>query len=154
MVMAATKCTPMRNVAVDVWHCDSQGVYSGYAGAAVSPNHVTPVNQLTLFRGTQTTDANGRCVFTTIVPGWYTGRAVHINVKAHPTATSQAITQLYFPEDLLATVFAADPYSGHAGAHVPFDQDGLSTAAKGPAPLKLTKSGAGYATSFTLGIAS
>jgi protocatechuate 3,4-dioxygenase beta subunit len=154
VIADATRCVPLPGVAVDIWHCDAMGVYSGYEGAVVNAAHVEPVTTHRFFRGTQVTDANGRCAFTTIVPGWYTGRAVHIHVKAHPTATSQATTQLYFPEDTLAVVFAADPYRQHAGAHVPFDQDSIYLAAKGPAPLTLTKTASGYAASFTMGIAT
>ena len=32
-------------------------------------------------RGFQRTDANGRASFTTVYPGWYQGRAVHIHFK-------------------------------------------------------------------------
>jgi protocatechuate 3,4-dioxygenase beta subunit len=30
-------------------------------------------------RGAQVTDANGKATFTTIYPGWYSGRAVHVH---------------------------------------------------------------------------
>jgi hypothetical protein len=31
-VVSATTCAPLKGVAVDVWHCDAAGVYSGYSG--------------------------------------------------------------------------------------------------------------------------
>ncbi|MEO6468999.1 MAG: hypothetical protein ABIP21_07860 [Acidimicrobiia bacterium] len=111
------------------------------------------MNAQRFFRGTQVTGADGRAKFRTIVPGWYTGRAVHIHVKAHPSATTRATTQVYFSEALLAAVYASEPYSQHSGAHIPYDQDNIYTQAKGPAPLTLVKQGSGYGTTFTMGIA-
>lgn len=29
-VLDATRCSPLRNAAVDLWHCDASGIYSGY----------------------------------------------------------------------------------------------------------------------------
>ena len=155
IVLDANACRPMPNVAVDIWHCDALGEYSGYGpNAQGAPGHLDPVNAQRAFRGTQITDEEGLLAFRTIVPGWYFGRAVHIHVKAHPTATTQATTQAYFTEVLLKSVYAQDPYAAHAGAHIPFDQDNIWSQTKGPRPLTLTRAGAGYRTSFTVGIAN
>lgn len=154
VVADAAQCTPMGDVAVDIWHCDALGEYSGYGEVTMAAAHVEPTNTLTFLRGTQITDADGRCTFTTIVPGWYTGRAVHIHVKVHPTPDTQATTQLYVPEDVLATVFATDPYSQHAGPHIPYDRDALNEGSTPPALLALTPDANGYAASFTVGVAA
>ena len=154
VVVDAKKCAPLSGVALDIWHCDALGEYSGYGpNAQGAPGHVDPVNASRFFRGTQVTGADGRAKFTTIVPGWYSGRAVHIHVKAHPSATTQATTQVYCSEALLTAVYASEPYSQHAGAHIPYDQDSIYTQAKEPAPLTLAKTGSGYGTTFTMGIA-
>ncbi len=72
----------MPNVAVDIWHCDALGEYSGYGpDAQGAPGHLDPVNAQRFFGGTQITDDQGLLAFRTIVPGWYSGRAVHIHVK-------------------------------------------------------------------------
>ena len=71
------------------------------------------------------TDTNGQVRFTTIYPGFYQGRAVHIHVKIHPTKTSQVTTQLYFPDELSRTVFTAAQYSAHRGTFTPNAQDGI-----------------------------
>ena len=63
-------CVPLEGVVVDVWHCDALGDYSGVER-----------NTGNFLRGFQRTDANGRAAFTTIYPGWYQGRAVHIHFK-------------------------------------------------------------------------
>jgi len=31
-IVHATECTPIENAAVDIWHCDARGHYSGYTG--------------------------------------------------------------------------------------------------------------------------
>ena len=59
-VVDASTCRPLRGAAVDVWHCDAAGVYSGVQGNAGS-----------FLRGIQRTDAKGVALFRTIYPGWY-----------------------------------------------------------------------------------
>ncbi len=50
-------------------------------------------------RGRQTTNANGLVSFTSIFPGWYSGRATHIHVHIYNSAgTSLLVTQIAFPE--------------------------------------------------------
>ena len=50
-------------------------------------------------RGRQTTDANGKVNFTSIFPGWYSGRATHIHVHIYnASGTSLLVTQIAFPE--------------------------------------------------------
>src|SRR5256885_4080734 len=67
----ASSCTPLAGALVDIWHCDAAGVYSDVQGSGGQ----------NFLRGYQTTDASGIASFTTIYPGWYPGRAVHIHVK-------------------------------------------------------------------------
>ena len=59
----------MQNVRVNIWHCDKDGLYSGY----------NTETSLTYLRGYQFTDANGEVEFITIFPGLYTGRTCHIH---------------------------------------------------------------------------
>src|SRR5205085_10558214 len=84
-VVDATGCTPIKDAAIDVWHCDAGGVYSGFSQASAGGpggSQSTTDNQ-TFLRGTQVTDASGLAEFQTIYPGWYRGRAVHIHMKVH-----------------------------------------------------------------------
>ena len=77
-------CRPIANVAVDVWHCDAVGVYS------------EGVQGRTFGRGRRVSDADGQVRFTTIWPGWYATRAVHLHVRvATPTPFA---TQLFLPD--------------------------------------------------------
>lgn len=73
-------CTPLKGAKVDVWEANSQGVYSGVQSAGTRDNN--------FLRGNQLTDENGTVQFTTIYPGWYEGRAIHIHVKVRPSQNS------------------------------------------------------------------
>jgi len=52
--------------------------------------------------------------FTTIYPGWYSGRAVHIHVKARifdssGNVTTEATTQLFFDDTTTDSIYSANP---------------------------------------------
>ncbi|MFT4039847.1 MAG: intradiol ring-cleavage dioxygenase [Thermomicrobiales bacterium] len=84
LVADSNTCTPLTNAAVDIWHCDAQGYYSGVdanPGGGASGGAV--VDSETFLRGIQETGEDGVAEFTTIYPGWYTGRTVHIHMKVH-----------------------------------------------------------------------
>jgi protocatechuate 3,4-dioxygenase beta subunit len=99
-VRDAEPCRPIRNAVVDVWHCDAAGSYS-------------PQGE-TYLRGLQVTNRDGIVEFTTIYPGWYPGRTVHIHAKVHLDNRTVLTTQLYFDDKLSARVFLDDPYPGES----------------------------------------
>ena len=105
-------CKPVAGAQVDVWHTDAGGDYSDVAhGAGQSSTQ----GQMFL-RGFQISDANGRATFTTIYPGWYPGRTIHIHVKvrqfnAAGNTTSEFSTQLYFDDAASDAVMALAPYN-------------------------------------------
>ncbi|MHB9860510.1 intradiol ring-cleavage dioxygenase [Streptomyces sp. YIM S03343] len=109
-VIDSETCRPLCDAAVDIWHCDASGVYSGYesqgnGGGGPSPTgsptgtptgappsggpggggggHQDPTDDTRYLRGTWRTDRHGHVTFKTIFPGWYQGRCVHIHVKVH-----------------------------------------------------------------------
>ena len=89
-------CNAFAGAIVDIWHCDKDGNYSEYGGTGMQPTNYTTNHFL---RGRQTTDANGLVSYTSIFPGWYTGRATHIHVHIYnASGTSLLITQIAFPE--------------------------------------------------------
>jgi protocatechuate 3,4-dioxygenase beta subunit len=47
--------------------------------------------------------------FSTIYPGWYPGRTVHVHVMAHAAGRNYT-SQLYFPEAITDAVFTRAPY--------------------------------------------
>ena len=89
-------CNPLVGVIVDIWHCDKDGNYSEYGGSGMQATDYTAQDFL---RGRQTTDSAGLVSFTSIFPGWYTGRATHIHVHIYTTdGTTLVISQIAFPE--------------------------------------------------------
>lgn len=99
-VVDASTCKPIKGAAVDVWHCDAGGVYSGVEG-----------DTGTFLRGIQRTNASGLATFVTLFPGWYQGRTTHIHVKVHLGGTVVHTGQLYFPESIVTAVAKRSPYS-------------------------------------------
>ncbi len=112
--LAGDQCTPFPGAMVDIWHCDANGAYSGAADSR------SDTLDKRFLRGYQFTDANGQVHFTTIYPGWYPGRAVHIHFKIQsPEESGKALeftSQLFFDDAFSAKVFTQPPYAVH-GAH-------------------------------------
>lgn len=104
-------CNVLQGALVDIWHCDKDGNYSEYGGTGMQPADYTAYHFL---RGRQNTDANGKVTYTSIFPGWYTGRATHIHVHIYTaTGSSLLITQIAFPEgsgSAVSTVNAASSF--------------------------------------------
>ena len=120
-VVKASTCAPVAGAAVDIWHCDAGGIYSGYGSASTGGppggggggggGHSTPTDKLTFLRGIQRTDRNGLAVLDTIYPGWYPGRAVHIHVKVHIGGSVVHTGQFFFSDDLTDAVYRRAPYA-------------------------------------------
>lgn len=105
-------CAALAGAIVDVWHCDKDGYYSEYGGTGMQTVDFTSVHFL---RGRQVTDANGLVSFTSIFPGWYSGRATHIHVHIYNAAgTSLLVTQIAFPEGTGSAVAAVNGSGGVA----------------------------------------
>ena len=143
-VIDATKCTPIAGAAIDIWHCDAVGVYSGF-GSGV---------QQTFLRGTQVTDANGIAEFATMVPGFYRGRAVHIHLKVHTGTAVVHTGQLFFDPALLSTVFQTSPYSSNGSTpDTPNSSDSIYQQAGGTSAVVATSaSGSGYSGAITVAV--
>ena len=101
-VVDVNGCAPMAGSAVDVWHCDAAGAYSGIDARTKGQ---------TFMRGTQITDATGAVEFVTVYPGWYPGRTVHVHVKVRDAKTARHTGQLFFPDDITDQVYANAPYA-------------------------------------------
>jgi protocatechuate 3,4-dioxygenase beta subunit len=135
-------CQPLPNAVVDVWHCDGEGLYSGYEEASQGgPGGGSATDDGTYLRGTQVTDANGIVQFTTTYPGWYQGRTVHIHAKAHLSNQEVLTTQFYFDEAVTATVYQQPPYASDTGRDTTNETDGLFLA---DTVLTLSQEGDGY----------
>jgi len=143
--VSGSACTALSGAMVDVWHCDALGVYSDVDSARGQK----------FLRGFQNTDASGSAKFTTIYPGWYQGRAVHIHFKIRPTSSSEFTSQLFFDDALSTQVFAQAPYSQKGTQGITRNAaDGIFQQSQGKLTLNVTKTGDTYAATFDIGLAS
>ena len=143
-------CTPLAGAQVDVWHCDAAGIYSD----ASDPGFNTKGQKF--LRGYQVTDANGKVQFTTIYPGWYQGRAVHIHfkIRTDPGSASgyEFISQWFFDESLTDQVHAQQPYAAKGYRTLKNEGDNIYQQSAGQTLLNVTKNGDGYAATFDIGL--
>ncbi|MFZ3474885.1 intradiol ring-cleavage dioxygenase [Streptomyces sp. 4.24] len=139
VVRASAGCRPVAGAAVDVWHADVSGTYS--------------TGTQTFLRGTQITDAAGRCTFRTIVPGWYRGLAPHIHFKVRPDERTEKTSQFFFPEELLLRVYALQPYARRPAPAHPNTRDSRYRDSGAAMTLAPVPDGGGHRAAYTVGIA-
>jgi len=147
LVLSADGCTPIANAAVDIWHCDAGGIYSGYQNQLGGLDTRGQV----FLRGTQLTGPDGRVRFQTVYPGWYPARTTHVHFKVHLSGNREATSQLYFAEELNREVYGTAPYSTHG------QKDTSNTAdqfARGAPLLAVTRDAQGYNASMTITVAA
>ena len=92
-------------------------------------------------RGAQATNEDGIAKFTTIYPGFYQGRTVHIHAKVHLDRQTVLTTQLYFDDAVSDRVYEADPYASQGDRSQRNDSDGIFDDSL---LLTLERSGKGY----------
>jgi protocatechuate 3,4-dioxygenase beta subunit len=133
-VRDAASCKPTPDAVIDIWHADAGGAYSGFdgsGGAGGGPPGGGPgggggaTTGTRYLRGAQVTNADGVARFTTIYPGWYQGRTVHIHAKVHLHNTAVLTTQLFFDDALSTRVFRGAAYSGRGERDAFNDSDGI-----------------------------
>ena len=140
-VVDADSCEPLEGAAVDVWHCDAEGVYSGVEGAEGE----------TFCRGVQLTGSDGIAALGTIFPGWYAGRAVHVHLKVAVNGSDVHTGQLFFDDATIAAVYAEEPYSARPGPDTPNDADGIFAQSEGATIVAVTPADR-YTGEVTLGV--
>jgi protocatechuate 3,4-dioxygenase beta subunit len=143
-------CAPLPGATVDLWHCDAAGVYSDVqdpGGATLGKKFL---------RGYQATDADGLARFTTIYPGAYRGRAVHIHFKIRSPAaggqTHDFTSQLFFDDALSDQVYAQPPYAGRGDQRLRNARDGIFRNAGAQLTLAVTPAAPGYTGTFELAL--
>jgi protocatechuate 3,4-dioxygenase beta subunit len=151
-------CMPLNGAKVDLWHANSQGMYSGVEQAGTGG--------LVYLRGYQITDDNGTARFDTIYPGWYEDRAIHIHVKVRdsegPEKAMEWTSQLYLNNSINEKVHSQPPYSNHGPVPIANEEDFIYT---GPSTdglvknntgnhlmLNITQSDLGYIGTFAIGL--
>ena len=117
-------------------NANSQGVYSDIADQDTTGKK--------FLIGYRLTDNNGTARFTTIYPGWYQGRAIHIHDKVRTfngsEKTLEWTSQLYFDNSINEQVHKQLPYSKHGPPDMTNEQDGIYT---GPSTDQLVQSNTG-----------
>jgi len=142
-VVDAKTCRPIRGAAVDIWHCDASGIYSGFGAGRASR---------TFMRGIQRTNANGVATFKTVYPGWYQGRTVHIHVKVHVRGNVVHTGQLYFPDRVTDAAYGKAPYTNRPNRDVRNADDVVFRNGGKRSLLDLRRNAAGYVGSIRMGV--
>ncbi|WP_105971572.1 intradiol ring-cleavage dioxygenase [Streptomyces geranii] len=159
-------CAPLSNALVEIWHCDALGEYSGFVG---NNGHSEPDNG-TFLRGGVLTNSSGVAAITSVYPGWYRGRCVHIHLKVHTNVTLTSdgsftggrelhTGQLFFDETITAKVAALSTYAANTVTRTTLAQDSIydeGGAASGLLTLTAlgSSTSAGYAGTLTVGVES
>ncbi|KAK5989499.1 hypothetical protein PT974_11022 [Cladobotryum mycophilum] len=130
-----TTCEPVVGAYIDSWHANSTGVYSGVVARQNGAGEADPANvKKTFGRGIQKTDENGIASFTSIFPGHYFGRTIHVHVLVHlnakPTPDGRLqgsltpyVGQFYFDQGLISRVEKNAPYNTNTQGLTTNDQD-------------------------------
>jgi protocatechuate 3,4-dioxygenase beta subunit len=108
-------CKPIAGAVVDIWQCDIAGIYSAYASQNTA-------GQLWL-RGFQITDAHGQATFTSIYPGWYSGRLTHLHGKIFLNGVQKDTTNFFFPKAIETAVYNSPLYASRGQNSVTVAQD-------------------------------
>ena len=148
--LAGETCAPLSGAVVDVWHCDALGVYSGVKDR----NGNSEAHKF--LRGYQITDANGMAHFTTIYPGWYPGRAVHIHFKIRSEEGARKAyeftSQLFFFDALSDKVYATAPYAANGPLERRNADDGIFQRGGDQLLLSVQEKDGAYSASFDIAI--
>jgi protocatechuate 3,4-dioxygenase beta subunit len=150
--MNGVSCTPLLGAQVDVWHCDAEGLYSN------TRDYQDDTTGFRFLRGYQLTDKQGLARFTTIYPGWYPGRTVHIHFKIRIGAQGRGgdgkafTSQIYFDDSVTDAVHAQPPYSKRGPRKVRNNRDVISLIGGSRLVLPLREERRGYAGTFDIAL--
>jgi len=150
--VGSSACTPLAGALVDLWHCDALGGYSDVSGQG-NPNNIGQK----FLRGYQVTDSNGSVEFTTIYPGYYTGRTVHLHYKVRlfsgSTRTYEFTSQLIFDDTLTDQVFTQAPYNTKPARGTRNSNDGIAQSGGNSILLNVASDGqGGYTSTYDIGL--
>ena len=147
VVNAGNGCSAVANANVEIWQCDATGNYSEYSQPGFNGTGQT------FLRGVQTTDSSGQATFLTVYPGWYAGRATHVHVEIFVNGASVKTTQIAFPEDISAAVYATGVYASKGQNPTRNSTDNVFSDGTTNEMATLTgNASSGYTASITLGV--
>jgi protocatechuate 3,4-dioxygenase beta subunit len=143
-VVNASTCKAIKGAAVDIWHADAGGVYSGFGQGS---------GNRTFMRGIQRTNAKGLALFRSVYPGWYQGRTVHIHVKVHLGGNVVHTGQLYFPDAVTDAVYRTAPYRSRPSRDVRNANDSIYRNGGSKSLVSVRKNSAGvYVATIMMGV--
>jgi uncharacterized protein (TIGR03437 family) len=148
--VSGASCGVLPGANVDLWHCDAGGLYSDEAA-----NNTVGRKFL---RGYQITDDSGVARFTTIYPGWYRGRTIHIHVRIRTFNGTQVLgqftSQLFFDETINDTIMSQAPYNTRGARDTRNANDNIYTGASNGSRmlLSLTRTAQGYHGAIAFGV--
>lgn len=150
--VGSDSCVPLAGAMVDIWQCDAVGIYSGVRDIA---NRFDTTGKQFL-RGHQVTDREGVATFTTIYPGWYEGRTVHIHFKIRVPGSGSTVhdftSQLYFSDEQSDRVFARPLYAANTQRRARNAQDGIFRSGGRDLTVALEEAEAGLRGTFDIGL--
>lgn len=132
-VVDAATCRVIPGAAVEIWHCDAAGRYSGFASEGTRGE--------TFLRGVQRTNVNGNARFDTIFPGWYRGRTPHIHMKVSVGGDAVHTGQVFFRTTTARSVYRQGAYAARGGADTTNATDGIFGDAGERAVMALRRRG-------------
>ncbi|MCA8881328.1 MAG: intradiol ring-cleavage dioxygenase [Rhodobacteraceae bacterium] len=143
-------CAPLPGARVDVWHCDAQGIYSGFGGDTADR---TSSKGETFLRGTQIADTQGVAEFLTVYPGWYRGRTTHIHYKIFLDETNVLTGQIFLPDALSEYLYAAVPAYHRDGTRDTMNgTDGIAAEASRAAFANVKEDAEAYLVTLIVGV--
>jgi protocatechuate 3,4-dioxygenase beta subunit len=144
-VLNTNTCRVIKGAAVEIWHADGSGVYSGVRG-----------DSDTYLRGIQRTNTKGWVRFETIYPGWYRGRTPHIHMKVFVSGREIHTGQVFLKDAISARVYSRGIYASRGSADTTNSEDSIYSAAGGRALLALRRKGDrivdGYTGTLNIGV--
>ena len=121
-----SSCNVVKGARVDIWHANASGKYSAVDG-----------NSQNFLRGTQITDSNGKVTFTTIYPGWYPGRTMHIHFKIWVDRKVVLTSQFFASDANNKKIYQSGVYAKRGNQDVSLQRDRIYQELVSPAALTL-----------------
>jgi len=162
VINSNASCAPLVGAYLDIWQCGATGIYSDEAtyNPGGGTGNVTTTGQKFL-RGYQITDSNGQVSFTTIYPGWYTSRSIHIHVRIRTyngtVALTNYTTQIFFDDTINNTVLTNAAYARTSARDTTNATDNVYTTAGSNNTSMLAtvaQTSTGYAATLTIDMAA
>lgn len=148
VVMNGQSCAPLAHAAVEIWHCDALGLYSGFTAQnprgpggpppGFDPEHPGnrpgppenmgpppenhPTDHLTFLRGIQISGADGAVSFKTVFPGFYMGRTNHIHFKVRVGGQPAQKTYTAGHTSHIGQIFFPEEFTATLMRHEPYNR--------------------------------